>query len=53
MQSTPGVVVSGCPGVNEPTFLNFYSTSTSLTEALAKIVLESPKKLYTSQTEGS
>ena len=36
---------------NEPTFLNFTSTSTSLSEALSKIVLESPRKLYTSQTE--
>ena len=36
---------------NEPTFLNFSSTSNSLTEALSKIVLECPKKLYTSQTQ--
>ena len=36
---------------NEPTFLNFTSTATSLSEALSKIVLESPRKLYTSQTQ--
>lgn len=36
---------------NEPTFLNFYSKSSSLTEAIDKIVLESPRKLYTSQTQ--
>ena len=36
---------------NEPTFLIFYSTSNSMTEAMNKIVLESPRKLYTSQTQ--
>ena len=36
---------------NEPTFLNFYSSASSLTEAMDKIVLESPRKLYTPQTQ--
>jgi len=36
---------------NEPTFLNFTSSSNSLSEAMSKIVLESPRKLYISQTE--
>lgn len=36
---------------NEPTFINFSSKASSLTEAINKIVLESPKKLYTSQTQ--
>lgn len=36
---------------NEPTFINFTSTSTSLSEGLSKIVLESPRKLYTTQTQ--
>lgn len=36
---------------NEPTFINFYSKSSSLTEAVDKIVLESPRKLYTAQTQ--
>ena len=36
---------------NEPTFINFSSTSSSLTEAIDKIVLESPRKLYTAQTQ--
>lgn len=36
---------------NEPTFLNFYSSSSSLTEAMDKIVLESPRKLYTAQCQ--
>lgn len=36
---------------NEPTFLNFTTSSNSLSEAISKTVLESPRKLYTSQTE--
>lgn len=36
---------------NEPAFINFTTTSNSLSEAIAKITLESPKKLYTSQTQ--
>ncbi len=36
---------------NEPTFINFTSTSTSLSEGLSQIVLESPRKLYTTQTQ--
>ena len=36
---------------NEPTFLNFYSSASSLTEAMDKIVLESPRKLYTAQCQ--
>ena len=36
---------------NEPTFINFYSKSSSLTEAIDKIVLEAPRKLYTAQTQ--
>ena len=36
---------------NEPNFLNFYSNASSLTETINKIVLESPKKLYTNQTQ--
>ncbi len=36
---------------NEPTFLNFTSTSNSLSEGLSKIVLESPRRLYTNQTQ--
>lgn len=36
---------------NEPSFLNFYSSASSLTEAMDKIVLESPRKLYTAQCQ--
>ena len=36
---------------NEPTFLNFSSSASSITEAMDKMVLESPRKLYTAQCQ--